>query len=288
MKLGTVFLGIAAVALAVVGGLMVQAAMGTNAPQAPIVIPQRRIAVAANDIPAGTFLQASLIRWESYPENALRPEFLVDGKDNIEALSGSVIREALKAGENILRDRLVSPGDRGFLAAVLAPGMRAVSVAVNEVSGTAGLIFPGDRVDLLLTQEVAEPGAPRRLANETILENLRVIAVDQRVETGKPDDNGQAARSAARTVTLEVTVRQAQMISVAADLGRLTLALRSLAAPGSRPTPEEHPSGPIWASDVSAAAPRVPVPVAPEPNTPTVAKPAPPSIIRGSSHGATP
>lgn len=282
MKLGTVFLGIAALAMAVVGGLMVQGAVGVSAP-APVEIPQRDIAVAAVDIPAGSFLRAETIRWEPYPENALRPEFLVKDKDNISAMSGSVFREGLSAGETIARDRLVAPGERGFLAAVLSPGMRAVSVGVDEVSGTAGLIFPGDRVDLLLTQDINDESHVRRLANETILENLRVIAVDQRVETGRVDDQGKVTR-AARTVTLEVTAREAQMISIASGMGRLTLSLRSLTAP-TTPSKEDESQGPVWATDVSVAAPRVPVPVA-EPDTPTIMKPAPPSIIRGSARSA--
>ncbi|BAI70765.1 pilus assembly protein [Azospirillum sp. B510] len=284
MKLGTVFLGIAAVSMAVVGGLMVQAAVGARGAPAAVEIPQRRIAVAAADLPAGSFLQPMSVRWEAFPENALRPETLVEGKDNIDSLVGAVVRDAVKAGEIISRDRLLSPRERGFLAAVLAPGMRAASVAVNEVSGTAGLIFPGDHVDLLLTQEANDEGAARRLATETILDNLRVLAVDQRTDFPKGEEPGQTAR-VARTVTLEVTAKQAQVISVAANLGKLTLSLRSLAsAPdGQGEAGRKGEASVVWATDVSVVTPRPPAAPVPSPDAPTVVKPPVPVIIRGTT-----
>lgn len=288
MKLSSVFLGITAVAMAVVGGVMVQASLGArqNGPVA-LEIPQRRIAVAAADIAAGTFFQPKLMRWENFPENALRPEFLVDGKDNVETLSGSVLRDAVKAGEAIGRDRLLSPNERGFLAAVLPPGMRAVSVAVDEVSGAAGLIFPGDRVDLLLTQDVGDNvDSARRLASETVLDNVRVIAVDQRVDptAGNGETPQGGAARIARTVTLEVTPRQAQVVTVAARLGRLTLSLRSLATVADSPA-AASPEGPLWASDISSVVPRPVVP-APVPDGEPVYKPYVPTIIRGGDRAA--
>ncbi|MBP2301114.1 Flp pilus assembly protein CpaB [Azospirillum picis] len=287
MKLGTVFLGIAAVAMAVVGGLMVQAAIGTQAAAPPVDVPQRRIAVAATDLAAGSFLQPMAVRWDSFPENALRPDTLVEGKDNIEALTGSVVREAVKAGEIISRDRLLSPRERGFLAAVLTPGLRAASVAVDEVSGTAGLIFPGDHVDLLLTQDVGEDATGHRLASETILEDLRVLAVDQRTDIQR-EGTGQPSR-VARTVTLEVTAKQAQVISVATGLGRLTLSLRSLARPpgvaatGPANSAQRGEPSVVWATDVSVVTPRPPVAPAPTPEAPALGKPPVPTIIRGAS-----
>jgi pilus assembly protein CpaB len=142
------------------------------------------------------------------------------------------------------------PGDHGFLAAVLDPGMRAVSVSVDLVTGAAGLIWPGDRVDVILTQAMNDNAIPigRRVAAETILNDVRVIAIDQQLVQGAAPD---AAARNARTVTLEVLPSGAERISVAGRVGRLSLAVRSIGG-----APRSGPAGqPIttWASDVSPA-----------------------------------
>ena len=118
------------------------------------------------------------------------------------------------------------PGDHGFLAAVLAPGMRAVTIAVDNTTGSAGLIWPGDQVDLILTADRStKPNLPigHRVAAETVLSNARVIAIDQQIMQGAVA----APDSQAKTVTLEVTEEQAERVSVATRLGRLSLSVRS-------------------------------------------------------------
>jgi pilus assembly protein CpaB len=143
------------------------------------------------------------------------------------------------------------PGDHGFLAAVLQPGMRALTIGVDAITGTAGLIWPGDRVDLILTlvlpDNVAPPG--RRVAAETALTDVRVIAIDQQLVQGASPGS---VEQTARTVTLEVNRDQAERVSVAMRLGRLSLAVRS--ADTSRQASEPHgQTDTVWASDVSAA-----------------------------------
>ena len=123
----------------------------------------------------------------------------------------------------------MKPGDRGFLAAALGPGMRAITVPVQAQTGVAGFVFPGDRVDMVLTQEVAGGGdGPPLKAAETIIRNLRVLATDQSMAESK-DENGNAIVRPASTVTVEVTPKIAEKIAVAQTVGSLSLSLRSIA-----------------------------------------------------------
>ena len=149
------------------------------------------------------------------------------------ALRGAMVRRSLAANEPILASDVLNPGDRGFLAAVLGSGMRAVSVGVDSVSGTAGLIWPGDHVDLVLTQSIDDKDQPfdRRVSGETVLTNLRVIAVDQQLvqggQGGAPTPAG--AGNSSRTVTIEASSFDAERIAVASRLGRISLVIRSAA-----------------------------------------------------------
>jgi pilus assembly protein CpaB len=128
----------------------------------------------------------------------------------------------------VTRGSLVGPQDRGFLAAALGPGMRAVTVPVNTTTGVAGFVFPGDHVDLVLTQQVqgGGDGAPLKVS-ETIVRNVRVLATDQRF-TDK-DEDGKTAVKTFSNVTFEVTPKIAEKIAVAQSLGQLSLSLRSIA-----------------------------------------------------------
>jgi pilus assembly protein CpaB len=144
------------------------------------------------------------------------------------------------------------PGDHGFLSAVLEPGMRAVTVGVDATTGAAGLIWPGDRVDLILTQTIQEAAMPigHRVAAETVLADVRVIAINQQLVQGADAGGGDGQ---ARTVTLEVTQDQAERVSVATRLGRLSLAVRSAeASPAASARPSSGPNT-TWAVDVSPA-----------------------------------
>jgi pilus assembly protein CpaB len=147
---------------------------------------------------------------------------------SIEDLVGTVVRVAVTAGQPITRGALVSPGDRGFLAAALGPGMRAVTVPVSALTGVAGFVFPGDRVDLVLTQNVTGTDGPALKVSETILRNLRVLATDQKAQPSK-DEKGNTVVSEYKLVTLEVTPRLAEKITVAETIGTISLSLRSLA-----------------------------------------------------------
>jgi len=191
--------------------------------------PAVEVLVAVENLPRGTFIKETHLRWQAWPEDGLSEQYIVreDGRAESETifedLTGAVVRNGLTVGEPITDGRLVRPGDRGFLAAVLRPGQRAISVPVSATAGVAGFVFPGDRVDLILTHEIQNGGPVARRASETLLHDVRVLAVDQSVD----DQNG--APRVAKTATFEVTPKQAEMITVALQIGRLSLALRSLA-----------------------------------------------------------
>jgi len=197
----------------------------------PVVVAEAprgiEVLVARTDIPTGAFLQEQQLRWQHWPDEDIPETFQTKKDVSIEDILGSVVRRGLGAGEPITAKRVIKPGERGFLAAVLKPGWRAVAVRVNATSGISGLVFPGDRIDLILTHkvkgEVVEGGKGSRRASETILTNVRILAVDQVI------DNSSGKPKVAKNVTLEVTPKQAEVLAVVDELGSLSFSLRSLA-----------------------------------------------------------
>lgn len=191
------------------------------------------VLVAKGNLPAGQFVRPENLRWMPWPEDGVAANYIVQDKHRIEDFVGAVVRSGLTDGEPVTEARVVRPGDRGFMAAVLTPGLRAVTVPVTVSSGNAGFVFPGDRVDLILTFSVkptntagASGGAQQdeHRASETLLTDIRVLAVDQR-----SDDQAKDV-VVAKTATLEVTPKQAEIIAVASSFGQLSFSLRSLAS----------------------------------------------------------
>ncbi len=189
-----------------------------------------KVLVAKTELPPGTIIDASMISFQNWPKDSVLPSFYQQGTPDSDPakLLGTVVRYPVTAGQPITRGALVGPEDRGFLAAALSPGMRAITVPVNAASGLAGFVFPGDRVDLVLTEDVKGGGNGDPLkVSETIVRNLRVLATDQRF-TDK-DEDGKPVIKEARNVTLEVTPRIAEKVAVAQSIGKLSLSLRSIA-----------------------------------------------------------
>jgi pilus assembly protein CpaB len=186
------------------------------------------VLVATKSLPIGTIVGPDAYRFQPWPKELVEDAYYIQGKSDEGKLVGSVVRTGIAAGQPMTMGSLIQPGDRGFLAAALSPGMRAVTVPVSVQSSVAGFIFPGDRVDLMLTQSVAGggDGAPLKVA-ETILSNLRVLATDQR--TNVLGDDGRPAVQTYSNVTVEVTPRMAEKISVAQTVGAISLSLRSIA-----------------------------------------------------------
>ncbi len=197
------------------------------------------VLVATKALPVGTIITADAFRYQPWPEELVEEAYFIkDGKNmpTMESLVGTVVRNAVTAGQPVTQGSLVAPGDRGFLAAALSPGMRAVTVPVSALTGVAGFVFPGDRVDLVLTQNIqggntsygsANSGPPLKVS-ETILRNLRVLATDQRAQPTK-DENGNTVVAPYALVTLEATPRLAEKITVAQTIGTISLSLRALA-----------------------------------------------------------
>lgn len=196
---------------------------------------QRQVAdtfvlVAARPLPAGRFLRPGDVRWQAWPSDEEIPEnYIRQGTVDPQQLLGAVMRRGVTVGQPVAADIVIRPGEQGFLAAALWPGMRAVSVPVNANTGVSGLVFPGDRVDILLIRAVRIQGRGAsyvRRSGETVLENVRVIAIDQ--TTGDLGPAQESRRQVPDTVTLELTPRQAEMIVLAQQMGLLALSLRSL------------------------------------------------------------
>ncbi|HMB75395.1 MAG TPA: Flp pilus assembly protein CpaB [Kiloniellaceae bacterium] len=194
--------------------------------QAPVAVKQSEgpmVLVAQHAIPTGVFVQPTQLRWTTWPDAVIPPTYFTKDEVTLEDLAGAVVRRGFTAGEPITKGRIIRPGDRGFLAAVLRPGFRAVAIRVNATSGISGLVFPGDRVDLILTHGVSGGDGDSRMVSETFLENVRVLAIDQYVDEadGKP--------RIAKNATIEITPKQAEMVSVVQEIGPISMALRSLA-----------------------------------------------------------
>jgi pilus assembly protein CpaB len=203
-------------------------------------------------------LKEEHLRWQPWPSDTQIPEsYLVRKTTDPVDLFGAVIRRGIAAGEPITTGRIIKSGERGFMAAVLIPGYRAMSIKIGADSGVAGLVFPGDRVDIILTHNIEKKDGEQHRASETILENVRILALDSRVDdmTGQP--------KLAKTATLELTPKQVEILSVARELGRLSLSLRALAkneaelerlAKSGKPLEEPKPtSGKTYTWDAEAS-----------------------------------
>ena len=240
------------------GGLGIVAWIGSQLPSKPPVAamaaptppPRTKILAVAHPLHAGTLLKYDDIQ----PRDMLVSEVPVGARSDTPQdraeLVGSMIRRGLLPQDILLPADVLRPGDHGFLAAVLRPGMRATTVGVDAVSGTAGLIWPGDHVDVLLTQVSEDHTLPaaRRASAETVLADVRVIAIDQQMMQGASGTSTE--QGSTHTVTLEVTEAQAERGALAARLGHLSLIVRAAdALPDAR---ESRPET-TWGGDVSHA-----------------------------------
>ena len=233
MDVKKVALLIGALVIAVVTAVMAKSMFtGAGADQAAAApVPQGpKVLVARKALPVGTIVDAESLAFQAWPKELVQNAYYTEGAPDadISKLIGTVVRNPVTAGQPLTKGALVGPNDRGFLAAALGPGMRAVTVPVSNTTGVAGFIFPGDRVDMVLTQEVKGGGdGPPLKVSETIIRNLRVLATDQRIDS--KDEEGKTVVKKTSTVTLEVTPRIGEKIAVAQSLGGLSLQLRSIA-----------------------------------------------------------
>ena len=190
------------------------------------------ILVATQQLPTGTIIGPDSFRYQPWPKELVEKAYFLKDKTDVNTLVGTVVRYPITAGQPLTQGSLVHPDDRGFLAAALAPGMRAVTVKVSQEQGVAGFVFPGDRVDVLLAQTISvKEGSSypddQLYTAETIVRNVRVLATDQRYDA--EDETGKTPVRTFGSVTLEATPDIAERIAVAENMGKLSLALRPLA-----------------------------------------------------------
>lgn len=215
---------------AVMAKNMFSGAGAPSASAAPVVPAGPEVLVATRSLPVGTIIDAEALRYQPWPAGLVQPAYYLKGGQGTSPadLLGTVVRNEITAGQPLTHGALIKPGERGYLAAALGPGMRAVTVGVSTTSGVAGFVFPGDRVDIVLTQEVAGGGEGQPLkVSETIIRNIRVLATDQR--TSAQDAEGKPEIKNISTVTLEATPKISEKIAVAQTIGQISLSLRSIA-----------------------------------------------------------
>ena len=215
---------------AVMAKNMFTGAGAEQAVAAPVVPMGPKVLVARKALPVGTIVDAESLAYQPWPQELIQSAYYTEGSpdSDMSKLLGTVVRYPVTAGQPLTRGAMVGPNDRGFLAAALGPGMRAITVPVNASSSVAGFIFPGDRVDMVLTQEVTGGGdGPPLKVSETIVRNIRVLATDQRIDS--KNEEGKTEVKTFSNITIEVTPRLAEKIAVAQNMGTLSLALRSIA-----------------------------------------------------------
>ena len=211
--------------------------MRTPAPQQPVIIQQAApsrstdVLVAAVDLPVGQVLKPGDLKWQPWPADLVPPG--ATARDAVpEAMNeqtGSLVRQSFVAGEPIRREKLVRADGSGFMSAILPTGMRALAISIDTrgASSAGGFILPNDRVDVLRIyrdEEAAKNGGGDGQAAETILQNIRVLAIGQNVQ----EKNGERVVTG-ETATLELTPTQTETLALAQRVGQLSLALRSLA-----------------------------------------------------------
>jgi pilus assembly protein CpaB len=233
------------VALAAGGIAALLAGRSEQTPQltaAPVATIQTDdVLIAATDIAIGQTVSGNEFRWQTWPTASAGTNFIrrSERPDAVNQLAGSIARSPFLAGEPIREARLIRANGSGYMAAILPPGMRAISTDVTPETGAAGFILPNDRVDVILSRRdrgsERAPGAETQ-TSETVLTNVRVLAIDQTIE-----EKGAARVVVGKTATLELTQGQAEILVLSRNMGQLSLALRSLAdASGNEPANDER------------------------------------------------
>ena len=197
-------------------------------PKPAAAAPSVQVLVARNALRTGQLIKPEDLRWQAWPPGALPQTYVIEGKRPLTDFVGAVARTSFRIGQPLVDTDIVMPGSRGFLAAVLKPGLRAVSVPATATTAVSGFIYAGDRVDVLLTHALVnksggKDGDTQHNATETILRNARVIAMDQRLDFATGDKP-----EVAKTATLELTAKQSEIVTLAVRMGELSLVLRSI------------------------------------------------------------
>jgi pilus assembly protein CpaB len=198
------------------------------------------ILVAAKDLRLGDRLGEGAVSWVEMPKNLIQEAMITKDEmpDALEKYKDARARSTLFNGEPIIDRKLVLSGDKGFLAAILPKGMRAISVAISERSSAGGFILPDDRVDVILTKKTSVDGG-QLVTSETVLQSVRILAINQQFQ--RDPENDTIAVAEGKTATLELTAIQAEVLAKVESLGELSLSLRSIAESDGKSIEKEKP-----------------------------------------------
>jgi pilus assembly protein CpaB len=193
-------------------------------------VSQVKVLISVRDLQIGQQIRADDLRWSDWPERSVLPTHFTQAAAPraVAELAGSVVRMPIFTGEPMLATRIVRPGEAGLLPVLIEPDMRAVAIEISPESATGGFILPNDRVDLILTYEQKASPAngllEDRFVSQTILKNVRVLAIDQTMQTAE----GGTATRIGSTATIELTPSEVEMVALSRQVGRLSLSLRPL------------------------------------------------------------
>jgi pilus assembly protein CpaB len=190
------------------------------------VVDSVRVLVARSDLPLGSITTEQSFRWQDWPKDAISPSFITSASkpQADKDYANFIARSPVLTGEPITDSKVIKSGSGGVLAAILPPGMRAVSTKISEQTAAGKLILPNDHVDMILIQRKRGKSGGEELNADTLFRNVRVLAIGQNLETkdGKKSAEGSVA-------TFEMTPKQAEMLALANTMGEISLALRSVA-----------------------------------------------------------
>jgi pilus assembly protein CpaB len=236
-------LGVAA-GSAVLAGILAKGLLAAPPAERQVVeinkVASGEVLVAGADLPLGDKLTQGNVAWHGWPKDAITAGMITrDARPNAAAeFENARLRSPIFQGEPINERKLVMVNSAGFMAAVLPQGRRAISVAITAETGAGGFILPNDRVDVLMTYKAsAESSGQARSVSETVLMNVRALAIDQTFQT---NDKGEQV-VVGKTATLELEPRQAEVLAYAAQTGQLSLALRSINDNGQRALGDDGP-----------------------------------------------
>ncbi len=223
-----------AVLVAILVAMIVQAKLAPSKEEVANTVSGTEILVASKKLLTGERLTAESVRWQAVPPAAAFTGVILKSEEpDLKKLSvyDSPLKRDIEEGEPVTRQAMIADvkGEGNFITAILRPGMRAVGIKVNAITGAGGFVSPGDRVDVIVVYTARLPNTLKPIASslvqrdaaQTVVSNARVLGVDQESAANRP-------AKAAKTVTIEVTKEQAEILALAEKMGDLSVAIRRL------------------------------------------------------------
>ena len=211
-------------------------------PSQPVVIEKNDttdVLVAAKNLAQGEQLGGFAVEWRAWPKDVVTADMITKDAmpDALDQMQQARARLPMVTGEPIVAAKIVRPGERGFMSAILPGGMRAISIPINEVSAVSGFILPNDRVDVILTRMVTSRNGEKTPVSETVLTNVKVLAINQSL---RPGEDGTTVPNG-RTAVLELDPLQSEVLTKITSAGTITMVLRSRAAGGAAGISDDTP-----------------------------------------------